>query len=64
VIHFTRWTATVNGKPVFIERAYLAFKAVNISKGSNVVIFTYGSTFKVFAYFTLAILLELLHLSY
>lgn len=50
------WQATINGEPVKIERAYLAFKAIPLLKGSNYIVFVYGSSLKRIAYTTLAIL--------
>ncbi len=50
------WRVTVNGKPQKIERAYLAFKAVALSKGKNTVVFDYSSQGKRLGYSALAIL--------
>ena len=38
------WRATVNGKPVPVYRADLAYKAVPLAAGENVVLLRFGST--------------------
>jgi len=38
-----RWKATVNGKPVTVFKANLAYKAVPLSKGPNLIHFTFHS---------------------
>jgi hypothetical protein len=37
------WRATVNGKPVPVYRADLAYKAVPLAAGENVVLLRFGS---------------------
>jgi hypothetical protein len=37
------WHASVNGVPVKIEKAYLAFKAIHLTSGKNLVDWEYGS---------------------
>jgi hypothetical protein len=55
-LYHPEWRATINGEPVQIERAYLAFKAVPLSQGANVVVLTYGSPIKEIAYTAIAVL--------
>lgn len=39
----SEWTATVNGRPVGVERGFLAYKAVPLQPGANVVEFRFTS---------------------
>lgn len=50
------WQVTVNGETKNIEQAYLAFKAIKLTEGTNSVIFNFGSPLKNFGYLTLSIL--------
>ncbi len=54
--YHTDWRVTVNGENRKVERAYLAFKAVPLSRGMNSVIFDYSSIAKQIGYTTLAML--------
>lgn len=49
------WRATVNGKTVKIERAYLGFKAIHLDAGENNIKMMYGSPWFSFAYTALVI---------
>jgi hypothetical protein len=44
------WTATLNARPAPIERAFLAYKAVKLSRGPNVVEFRFRDPLRSLAY--------------
>jgi hypothetical protein len=44
------WTATVNGKPAAVKRAFLAYKAVKLEPGANVVRFKFQAPLRNRAY--------------
>jgi len=50
------WKATVNGRPTHIKLAYMAFKAVPITKGMNHVVLSYGAPMRHVMYNLLAVL--------
>ncbi len=55
--HFhPEWVARVNGVVKPIEQAYLAFKAIPLSKGTNIVELEYGSPLMHFEYTVLVVL--------
>jgi hypothetical protein len=45
-----QWTATVNGAPAKVERAWIAYKAVKVGRGANVVEFRFRSPERVLAF--------------
>ncbi len=49
------WTATVNGRTVGVERAFLAYKAVRLDEGENTVVFRFDSPLRVWSYRLLCI---------
>lgn len=50
-----RWTATVNGKPATVERAFLAYKAVALEPGANVVCFKFRAPVRVWTFRVVAV---------
>jgi hypothetical protein len=54
--YHTQWVARVNGVIKPIEQAYLAFKAIPLSKGTNVVELDYGSPLSHIGYMTLVVI--------
>jgi hypothetical protein len=44
------WTATLNARPVPVERAFLAYKAVKLTRGSNVVEFRFSDSLRSVSY--------------